>query len=195
MVLKSLKDGLNDYCITYYVLKLSLQPQQRSERSSEVYYLKSWTVLHLVCSYTVRLLILHSGVVSCLWRSRAGHRLPLIDSESFSGKLRLWPSDTGTRTTTESLTGEPSIKLPLRPRPVPSPRVFLRDTMCLEVEHRWGGWVRSCLDHRLTARPGPPASVSERGESDNLHLQIYPPRPRSPHTIPTSSPTSRKTSF
>lgn len=42
---------------------------------------------------------------------RAGHRSLLNDSESFSGKLQLWPSDTGTRTTTASLRREPSIKL------------------------------------------------------------------------------------
>lgn len=62
-------------------------------------------------------------------------------------------------------------------------------------QYVFGGWGRTRLDQRLTARPGPRASVSGRGESNYLHLQIYPPGPWSPRTIPTSSPTSCKTSF
>ncbi len=183
---------------------LSLRPQHSFEKCSKVYYLKVMEnilpcIQHVVvCASTVAEAfnpVLKSHLLPVTVPCQAGHRSLLIDFESFSGKLQLWPNDTGSRTTTACLRREPSIKLPLRPD------LYFLHVCVSERQYVFGGWVlvggwgRTCLDHRLTARPGPLASVSGRGESDYLHLQIYPPRPRSPRTIPTSSPTSRKTSF
>lgn len=119
---------------------------------------------------------------------QAGHRSLLIDSESFSGKLQLWPSDTGTRATTASPGREPSIKLPLCPD-LYSLHVCVSERQC--VFGGWalfgGGWGRTCLDHRLTARPGAPGvSVRERwiGLSPLANLSLETPEPlHHPHLL------------
>lgn len=183
---------LDEYCISLMLKWYILWPKHRFEKCFKVYYLKilwksMWSCVLLAETFSP---VLKSCPLPVTVPWRAGHRSPLIDSESFRGKLQLWPSDTGTRTTTPSLRREPSIKLPLCPD-LYFLCVCFWETVC--VWRLEGGL--GCLDHTLTARPGPLASVSGRGESDYLHLQIYPPRPLSPRTIPTSSPTSRKTSF
>lgn len=66
---------------------------------------------------------------------QAGHRSLLIDSESFGGKLQLWPSDTGSRTTTASLRREPSIKLPL------CPDLYFLHVCVSERQYVFGGWL------------------------------------------------------
>lgn len=60
----------------------------------------------------------------------------------------------------------------------------------------WSGLrPNSPPDQWLTAHPGALASVSVRGESDYLNLQIHPWGPQGPRTSSASSPTSATTSF
>lgn len=126
----------------------------------EVYYLK---ILDFVVPSVLPVLVCWGFLILYLSRllpvpvpCRAGHRSLLIDSESFSGKLQLWPSDTGTRATTASPGREPSIKLPLCPD-LYSLHVCVSERQCV-----FGGWALfgGGLGSYL---PWPQADCSPRG--------------------------------
>lgn len=100
----------------------------------------------------------------------------LIDSESFGGKLQLWPDDTGIRTTTASLGREPSIKLPLCPD-LYFIRVCAWETVCVwRLVGRWGlgSWPQADCSPRA-----PGVSVRERwiGLSPLANLSPETPEP------------------
>lgn len=104
---------------------------------------------------------------------RAGRRSPLIDSESFSGSRRLWPTDTGACSTTASLRREPSIKLPLR-----SDLCFLPEVGCC-----WGGGSGSYLPWpQADCSPrAPGVSVRERWIGLSLLANLSPGTPEPSH--------------
>ena len=85
-----------------------------------------------------------------------GHRSLLNVSESFCGKLQLWPSDTSTRATTASLRREPSIKLPL------CLDLYFFHMCVSERQYVFGGWEEGGGWRLGSYLPWPQADCSPR---------------------------------
>lgn len=146
--------------------------------------------LHLLCSVWSCVLraeafnsVLKGSLLPATVSCQAGHRSLLIDSESFSGKLQLWPSDTGSRYTTASLTREPSIKLLYLSQlgPVLSQCVCFWETVCVWGLGSYLPWPQADCSPRA-----PGVSVRERwiGLSPLANLSPETPEPsRHPHLL------------